>query len=331
MVEYPQPIVVEAAVSRDYPIGGLTAVGWLYEPDGNWLPVDFHDDGVAPDRIADDGTYSAYVDYTQDGEHWITVHFDNSAGTGFYTDRGLMTTGSQTLPAITENFERYAEYQMTVAGWQEDDHTDWPGDPDWPATPLTLDNMTAPGRIDFENDADVFQITVPNDYTETLGVRINRLGLGMDPYVYVYAADYSWQFERYLEYTPTSDDALFIPVDMTPGETFYVEVWHYYEDVAAGTYNVSAGPYLSSDLIAEDKLKALGRIGGFLHGPRGLQIARTFNDEDQQREGDEIFYWFSTSVMACSRLSVLPASQSAVKAPVSSRARSAVSWRSYVA
>lgn len=253
-VAYPQPIVVEATASRDFPIAGLGAVGWAYEPDGSWSPVEFHDDGIAPDRIADDGIYSAYVDYKQDGEHWVTVHFDNHAEVGYYTDRGLMTTGEQTYPAITEDFERYAEYQVTVSGWQDDDHADWPDDPNWPATPLSLDNVPAHGRIDYANDVDVFAITVPNGYTQTLGVRINHLGLGMDPYVYVYAADYSWEFERYIDYEPTSDDQLFFPVDVTPGVTFYVEVWHYSEDADTGTYDVSAGQYLSSDPIAQDKI-----------------------------------------------------------------------------
>lgn len=253
-VAYPQPIVVEAMASRDFPIAGLGALGWAYEPDGSWSPVEFHDDGIAPDRIADDGTYSAYVDYKQDGEHWVTVHFDNHADMGYYTDRGLLTTGEQTYPAITEDFERYAEYQVTVSGWQEDDHADWPDDPNWPATPLSLDNVPAHGRIDYANDVDVFAVTVPNDYTQTLGVRINHLGLGMDPYVYVYAADYSWEFDRYIDYAPTSDDALFFPVDAAPGETFFIEVWHYSEEADTGTYNVSAGQYLSSDPIAQDKI-----------------------------------------------------------------------------
>ncbi len=254
VIEYPQPMVIEAKVSRDYPIGGLFARGWVLEPDGSFPSVmTLRDDGVAPDAIADDGVYSAYVDYTQNGEHLVTVHFDNYDGAGFYTDKGLMTTDPISLPAVTEDFERYAEVQVTVNGWQADDHANWPDDPNWPATALTLDNIPTPGRIDYDNDDDVFAVTVPADYAEeTLGVRLNRLGLGMDPYVVVYAADYSWQFVRYLDYVPTSDDTLFIPVDAQPGETFYVEVWHYEVD-RTGTYNISAGPYLWSDPIAKGK------------------------------------------------------------------------------
>ncbi|MCB8992130.1 MAG: VWA domain-containing protein [Ardenticatenaceae bacterium] len=257
VVTYPQPIVVEASVSRGYPIGGLYAYGYLYAPNGDKVSVDFKDDGAAPDRIKDDGIYSAYVNYTQNGEHWVTVHFDNYDGLGFYTDASLNTTDPVPLPDVTESFERYAEIQLTVQDWQEDDHADWPDDPNFPATALTLDNVLVPGRIDVGNDVDMFEVTVPLDYAgSTLGLRINQLGLGMDPYVYVYAADGSWEFERYLDYIPTSDDALFIPLDVNPGETIYVEVWHY-DEMGTGTYSISAGKYLWSDPIAKpgaDKL-----------------------------------------------------------------------------
>ncbi len=255
VVTYPQPIVVEASVSRGYPIGGLYAYGYLYAPNGDKVSVDFKDDGVAPDRVKDDGIYSAYVDYAQNGEHWVTVHFDNYDGLGFYTDKSLNTTDPVPLPDVTESFERYAELQLTVQDWQEDDHADWPDDPNFPATALTLDNVQVPGRIDVGNDVDMFELTIPLDYAEsTLGLRVNQLGLGMDPYLYVYAADGSWEFERYLDYVPTSNDALFVPLNVNPGETIYVEVWHY-DETGTGTYSISAGKYLWSDPIAAKSAK----------------------------------------------------------------------------
>lgn len=256
VVEYPQPIVVEAIVSRDYPIGGLAVSGWVYEPNGEAIYVDLDDDGVAPDLIADDGIYSAYADYTQDGKHWIGVQISNRYGTAFYTDAGVSDSTGETssmLRAIDIGpFQRYTEEQVVVTGWQEDDHTQWPDDPNWPPTSLSLDNVPVAGRIDFANDDDVFAITVPVDYSGTLGVRINGLGLGMDPYVNIYAADYSWQFQRYLDYVPNNNEALFVPIDVKPGETFYVEVWHYDEQLT-GTYNISAGPYLWSDPIPQPR------------------------------------------------------------------------------
>lgn len=46
VTEYPQPIVVEANVSRGYPIGGLGVTGWIYGPDGSTLSVNFRDDST---------------------------------------------------------------------------------------------------------------------------------------------------------------------------------------------------------------------------------------------------------------------------------------------
>lgn len=252
VVEYPNPIVAYASVNNHYSIAGLAAKGEVHEADGHVIPVDFHDDGVAPDDMANDGIYSAYVDYTEAGEHWVTVEFDNFAGTAFYTDEGLSVHVHQELPAVTEDFERYAEHQVTIINWDEDDHTDWPTDPDWPPTPVTTDNVVVPGRIDYEGDADIFQITVPTDYTEpTLSIRINGFGLGMDPDIWVFADDYSWEHEHYL-IDPTSDDVLFLALDVTPGETFYLEVLDYHGE-SDGVYNVSAGPHLWSDPVPREK------------------------------------------------------------------------------
>ncbi len=257
-VTYPEPIVMYTSVNRNRPIAGLQAVGQVYDEEGRMSSVAFLDDGHAPDNVADDGIYSAYVDYAGSGEHDILVQFDNAAGTAFYTDKSF---GEQeTIPdaGISENFQRGASYQVSVLDWREDDHIDWPEDPDQAPTPLTVDNVQVPGRIDAQYDADVFQVTVPADYSErTLAVRINALGLGMDPSVVVFAADYAWEFEASLDYTPTSDDQLFFSLDVAPGETFYIEVRHYDEDAVAGTYKISAGPDLWSDPIADSESKEL--------------------------------------------------------------------------
>jgi hypothetical protein len=244
---YPQPIRVEAMVQNDYPIAGLNVVGYVFDPDGNGTEIQFRDDGVAPDGTANDGVYSAYAGYASDGEYWVAVQFDNAAGTAFYTDKGLMTKGSQTLPAISEDFERYAEEQATVTGWKPDDHADWTDDPAVPPTELTLDNTPIYGMIDFENDSDTFKITVPDSLTGPYALRINRLGLGMDPYVYVYAEDGSWEFDRYFDFTPDSGDSLFIPLDLIPGQNVIVMVFHYDETAVGGVYAVSAGNYQVTD------------------------------------------------------------------------------------
>ncbi len=259
-IVYPEPVVIGAAVGKELPITDIVVTATIEAPDGTYDVFPLYDDGEAPDDVAGDGVYSGMLDYWQNGEYLITVHFDNSAGAAQFTGKGL-TWGhgydpDHPIPDLTpvgERFERVAETRVTVTGWQEDDHPDWPDDPEWPATLLTPDNTAVAGKIDFADDADVFEITVPEDYTETLGLRVDNLGLEMDPYLYLYADDGSWAFERYLEFVPTSDDFLFVPLDVEPGTTFYVEVWHWDEEATTGVYNVSAGPWLYSDPLGEVK------------------------------------------------------------------------------
>ena len=247
---YPQPIRVEATIKQDFPIAGLNVVGYVYDPDGDGTEITFRDDGVAPDGIANDGTYSAYAPYASDGDHLITVQFDNAAGTGYYTDAGMMTEEHQTLPGVTENFERYAEAQTSVDGWQIDDHADFIDDDTAPLTILNLDNAVSYGTIDFAGDVDLFKITAPDTLAGPYALRINRLGLGMDPYLYIYAADGSWEFERYLDFTPDSGDVLFVPLDLQPGQVVYIEVSHYDDTATSGVYAISAGNYQATDAVA---------------------------------------------------------------------------------
>lgn len=247
VIAYPQPIVVEATLSKLMPIAGAVITGTV-EDSGAYVDyIQLHDDGVAPDRKADDGTYAGYVDYWSEGEYYLTVQLNNSAGTAVATDKGLMTTKDITDTLIGENFERYAELTVNVTGWQPDDHPDFSDDTAWPPTNVTLDNTPLPGRIDMANDVDVFSLTIPANYTGTLGLRVDKLGLGMDPWLFIYAADHSWELTRYLDYAVTSDAAIFVPLEVTADQQIFVEVWHYDETAATGTYDISAGPYLGSD------------------------------------------------------------------------------------
>ncbi|RPI26724.1 MAG: VWA domain-containing protein [Chloroflexota bacterium] len=253
VVNYPEPVVVEAQLNRELPITGIVISTTVEAPDGTYDTFKLNDVGAAPDRRAGDGIYTGYLDYWSGGEYNIRVDFNNLLGAAQLTTLGLPNPKEVPLsnPAITEKFQRYAEVQVEVQGWQEDDHADWPGDPEWPATVLALDNTGQHGRIDFGNDVDVFKLTVPSNYAGSLVLRVDSLGLGMDPYLVIYTADYSFETEMYLDFVPTSDDYLVVPLNAKPGETYYIEVWHYDEEAETGLYKISAGPSLWSDLPEE--------------------------------------------------------------------------------
>ncbi|MDM8549354.1 VWA domain-containing protein [Desulfobacterales bacterium HSG2] len=250
-VEYPDPILVSASVSKELPITGAVVRGRIEDPGGDIHDFALRDDGTAPDPVAGDGYYSAILDYAMDGDYYVTVMFDNSKGTAMYTAEGFSfapnMTGSTEPPEpwpVEENFERFAEIQVTVTGAQEDDHSGWhENDP----TVLTPDNIDIPGSIDYLGDVDTFKITVPDDFSGEMIIRVDNLGLGMDPYLYIYARDWGWEFDAWLEEEPSEGAYLSESLDVSPGETFYVEVWHLNSDAGTGVYDISAGPRLASE------------------------------------------------------------------------------------
>ena len=78
----------------------------------------------------------------------------------------------------------------------------------------------------------------------------------MDPYVYVYAADGSWEQEGFFDFVATSEDFLTMSLPAKAGETFYVAVMHYDETAGQGTYQVRVGAPSIADTLANAKPSA---------------------------------------------------------------------------
>jgi hypothetical protein len=240
VAEYPKPIVLRAAVGKSLPIAGAVVTGKIEAPDGTISSVTLRDDGVAPDHLAADGVYAAIAKYGRDGTYNITVSFDNSAGNAEFTDRGGGSHAGVSTTPVGENFERFAEFQVTVSGWEADDHDDLLEK----ATVLQPDNSIVAGQIDYAGDRDTFVFTVPANYNGTLIVRISGLGLGMDPYVSTFDAERTFELRSYFDYVATSDDYLSMPLGVTGGQVIYVDVSHYDGNATSGLYEISVGPEL---------------------------------------------------------------------------------------
>ncbi|MEI7645483.1 MAG: VWA domain-containing protein [Chloroflexales bacterium] len=243
-VTYPAPLVLEASVYKDFPITGLVITATLDTPDGASLPLIFRDDGQNPDAHAGDGRYTASVNTTGDGEYWVTVKANNTANSAQYTETSVAPAigpngevRQAKLTPVGEAFQRVAWTVVTVEGSQADDHAD----DEAGATALTVGGPGVAGRIDMAADQDMFKVTVPTNYTGQVGLTLSQLGLGMDPYVYAYAADGSWEQEGFFDYVATSDDILAMSLPAKPGETFYVAVMHSNETATEGSYQVRLG------------------------------------------------------------------------------------------
>lgn len=243
-VDYPKPIVVRASIEREIILKGVNVSAQLIAPDGEVSELELRDDGVAPDFEANDGKYAGIFDYTMDGEYFVLVNFNNADGNAMTTIESfqLQRGVGDNIPqpeTITENFERSAFTQITVRGWQEDDHLEEIES----ATTLPTDNTPVAGKIDFADDGDTFVLTAPSGGGE-ITVRVSDLGLGMDPYLYIYTLDGSIDQEAFLETEPTSDDYLTVPLNLQANQTVYITVLHFDEAAEIGFYSISAGPAL---------------------------------------------------------------------------------------
>ncbi|MDX1415909.1 MAG: choice-of-anchor X domain-containing protein [Candidatus Promineifilaceae bacterium] len=239
LVTYPEPMMVVAQVNGDLPITGVGVNAYFENPDGQRNPLELNDDGTAPDSRANDGRYSGYLNYDQDGMYRIAVSFDNDAGNAAYTEQGL-ADGGNGLEPVGENFHRGATLFIEVENHMGDDH----GDAPVTATPLEPDNVDIPGRIDFAGDEDLFMITPIQD--GQLVVRVTGLGQEMEPRMRVLEEDCSTLIEE-VEYVPGSGVYPFTLLEVIADVPICIEVSHIDPNATRGLYYVSSGAVLESE------------------------------------------------------------------------------------
>lgn len=249
IIQYPEPIVILAVLAKEVPISGATVIATVEKPDGTVESFSMTDDGVAPDADADDGLYSAILDYDENGVYNITVQFNNDAGTAQFTQISLQPSNGEdgqpialAIPIpVAENFQRSVKAQLIVENVQSDDHGDTPAD----ATALPDDNTDIPGKIDFEGDLDVFVVNA--SVTTELVLRISNLALGMDPRLRVLASDtVTVLADGDLTTNASKNGYLYLPISVNAGDTIYAEISH--RSAGTGTYEISAGVSIASDV-----------------------------------------------------------------------------------
>jgi hypothetical protein len=113
-------VTLKAKLSGKLPITELTLTG-VIEGEYGEKAVLFRDDGVAPDRKANDGEYAATLDAIEAGYHFLSVNFDNSTGTAKYSNSGvtyynapgsLFLQPKRTLETVETRFQRAAYTQI---------------------------------------------------------------------------------------------------------------------------------------------------------------------------------------------------------------------------
>ena len=120
-------LALTANVGGDMPITGITVTTTVIEPDGNKVVVQMLDAGAAPDLTAADGVYSASFTPTKEGTYSIHTQFDNSAGTGSFSNKGISYvpyigggTPTKGLTPTSKTFVRSARSEFQVKGVSPD-------------------------------------------------------------------------------------------------------------------------------------------------------------------------------------------------------------------
>ncbi|PDW01369.1 VWA domain-containing protein [Candidatus Viridilinea mediisalina] len=250
----PEPILIEAFIAQNFPIARAGVRAIVEAPDGTVSEITMRDDGIAPDFMNEDGFYSALVNYQGDGEYFITVFFDNNAGTAVFSEESVAPTQapdgatrpSQMTP-VEGNFQRFATTSVFVSGGQEQDHAD-----DFEnATVVQPNNTPVVGRIDFAGDIDTFRVDVPSNFSGELVLRMDNLALGMDPFVFAFANDDSWELSKIFDTEPTSNDVLVLTLPPSAGKTIYIMVMHLDPNATEGWYDLSVGPPIVGERISD--------------------------------------------------------------------------------
>jgi hypothetical protein len=247
-LSYPQPVLLVASVAKVDPIAKASLAVSVTAPNGTLSVLPFADDGLAPDRLANDGFYSGIMPYAQNGTYTVTARFDNHTGLAEFTQasaaHSLGPNGevySPTVILVGAAFVQTATTTIQISNVQADDHGDTPQT----STVLPVDDVDVPGRIDRAGDVDVFQVTAGQ--TGLLVVRVTDLALDMHPHIRLLSSDGTTVLEEARPAWPLSQ-YFFAQIDANAGEAFYIEVSDQDLSAIGGLYTVSAGQPLARTL-----------------------------------------------------------------------------------
>lgn len=258
-IEYPEIAAVMAKVTDTYPIAKAGINASYTSPDGVKNSLLLLDDGSAPDHIANDGVYSGILPYSQNGTYTIDVSFDNHAGTGELTQKALMPgvgmngevyTDSPQL--VAEDFNASATLNITVSGYQVDDH----GNTFQTSTVINLDNTSIPGKIDYAGDSDVFQV-VPNENGKVVA-RLYNLAQGIKPQVRFLHEDGTIVSGPY--YVNVTGSGYFYQfVDVQQNQPLFIEISDQNNLASGGYYSLGVGSSLTGEFFPASYLPIINK------------------------------------------------------------------------
>lgn len=249
-VSYPEPVILTAEVGDFRNITRLSLSAGVMGPSNTSTSIMLKDDGVSPDREAEDGVYTGYMHYSENGEHKITANFSNGSGHAVFTSLNTFHTNSisggvykESFELVGENFDVTATTSVFINNVTADDHSDLISD----ATTLLTNNSDLTGQISKPRDKDLFKV-VPSE-SGKLVVRITDLALGIVPSMRL--IDQAGDEISVHGFDSENSDYLFTELMVIADVPFYVEVSDGNFSAEGGIYNISAGSPLENELMAE--------------------------------------------------------------------------------
>ena len=289
-VNYPAPMIITTAITKDKLITGANVVATIKDPAGSTTTLEMLDNGLFSDATAGDGIYTAIAPYNQNGIYQVEVNVNNNANQAKYTTTGLLTPtidGSvpeaEALPDINENFVRISKTTIVVS---DVPYSDGDGNT-YNANPLNADNSGAGGVIDSDIDLDYYLIK-EIDITADLVVRVTDLSLGMKPNLSLYKSDGTTIIAENitLSSNPSKTDYVYYKVDQAALESeIYALVKHEDPSATVGGYQISAGKPLNTDTPPNSAPETSEDVISLWSG----QIATiTPLDNDTDADGDDL-------------------------------------------
>ena len=107
-------------------MNGATVAGTLTSPNGFRSEIELLDDGIAPDLIAKDGSYSAEISYFQNGTHLIRVAADNTRGRAALTYNGTSRSPAERMAGTASEFEIVGTWDVFASGTVTEDGISFP-------------------------------------------------------------------------------------------------------------------------------------------------------------------------------------------------------------
>ncbi len=284
--QYPMGAFISASAYANAPITGLNVVAEITSPISNTVTeVVLNDNGIDGDKVAADGIYSIVWDgYTESGAHGITVTYDNDARTArsSYSKMAYAHGTNSVSEAFNRPYDRVVKGNIMINNVRADEH----GNDIYSPTQVNGDNSVRTGRLDNDNDIDVFVLR-GYSVTENLMVRLSNLGEEFNPDMKILdetGATIIAEFDKHSNCTENG----YILIDIDPAvlasnAELFVVVSHGVSSDGIQSYAVSSGPRKSTD----SQTQACPIRGGAIEGTFYLVNENSNKCVDVQGAGTE--------------------------------------------